>query len=261
MCFLHARVCAPLQVLASVDDMVESVFQLLESKGVLDNTYFIYTSDNGYHLGDYGTIYDKRQPWDTDTHIPLIVRGPGVKAGATVSTVASMVDLTATVLAMAGAATPAHYDGNSLLPELQGLASSPRGMALVEYVGESNDGGNAPICARTKGAPMFCDPIQNFTQPPYYFGSPLCVCQDCTNNTYTCLRAYNGTSDFRYCEFADSVGTVEAFDYATDPYQLKNVADVLSAPVLQALHDTLAQAVACVGGPACEAVLSQPLPW
>lgn len=148
-------------------------------------------------------------------------------------------------------------------------AATSRLMTLIEYHGESDGGGPAGVpCGATHGAPMYCDPQSNFTQPPFYFGGPLCVCQDSTNNTYSCLRGYApssvpagpaSSSNFRYCEFADSVGTVEYFDYTSDPFELSNLGPSMDVTLKATLHSRLAAAVACSGSAYCNAALGGPL--
>ena len=68
----------------------------------LDNTYIIYTSDNGFHLGQHGIDYEKFTPYETDVRVPFFIRGPTVPAGVKTDYQATMVDLPATVLTLAG---------------------------------------------------------------------------------------------------------------------------------------------------------------
>jgi len=133
-------------------------------------------------------------------------------------------------------------------------------MDLIEYVGEADGGGApAPACVRTANSSMLCIATGAFNLPPSYDGPTICVCQDSTNNTYSCLRAINASVNFRFCEFADAASTVEYFDYASDPYELVNLAPTMNAGLKATLHSRLAEAKACVGAKQCQAVLQAPL--
>ena len=218
-----------------------------------------------YHTGTFGLIYDKRQPWETDTHLPLYARGPGIVPGSSVPALVTMPDLAATFLDMAGLPAPASFDGTSWLPWAAPAAARAtpvaRQVSLVEYAGESSGGGDGPACARTEGSPMFCGSDGDYRTPPYFNGSTVCVCQDATNNTYQCLRAHTASgSNYRYCEFVDDVHTVEFFDYKQDPYELVNAAGSLPPTTRSALSAILTAAKACVGSAACDAVLAQTSP-
>lgn len=235
----------------------------MQALGVLDETFFIYTTDNGYHMGQFGLIYDKRQPWETDVHLPLFVRGPGVKAGTTLPDLVSMPDLSATVLDIAGVAVPPQFDGSSILPALRGeapAAGAERLMVLVEYTGETADGGGSdPACAQTGGTNLFCGGDGNYTVPPFFYGEMLCACQDSANNTYSCLRVRTGAANYRYCEFLDDAKMVEYADEAADPYELTNAAKGLAPTMRKALSARLAALHACKGAKQCDPLLATPI--
>jgi arylsulfatase A-like enzyme len=103
----------------SVDDGVGKVLDYLEKSGLSKNTLVIYTSDNGFFLGDLG-LYDKRFMYEPSLRVPLLVSGPGVKAGAVSEAMALNVDFAPTFLDLAGEKIPADMQGRSLAPVLRG---------------------------------------------------------------------------------------------------------------------------------------------
>ena len=102
-----------------VDDSVGEVLDYLDRTGLAQNTLVIYSSDNGWYLGDLG-LYDKRFMYEPGLHIPLIARGPGIKAGGTTDRFALNADFAPTFLELAGIKAPADMHGRSLVPILQG---------------------------------------------------------------------------------------------------------------------------------------------
>ena len=87
------------RALMSVDDVIAGVIGVCEELGVADNTYFFYSSDHGFQLGEFNIPMDKRQPYDYDTRIHLLARGPGIKPGTTWTQPATQVSLSVCVCA------------------------------------------------------------------------------------------------------------------------------------------------------------------
>eukprot|EP00055_Hartaetosiga_balthica_P014901 m.84877 g.84877 ORF g.84877 m.84877 type:complete len:433 (-) comp8722_c0_seq5:1030-2328(-) len=100
--------------LKSVDEIVEVVHDLLEASGKLNNTYFIYTSDHGYKLGQWRVGTSKQHPYETDIHVPFIIKGPNIPHNQTFSQLSGNVDILPTVLDLAGIDVPSIVDGKSI---------------------------------------------------------------------------------------------------------------------------------------------------
>jgi arylsulfatase A-like enzyme len=126
-----------LRSLRAVEDMVEAVIQALAETGRLEQTYIVFTSDNGLLMGQHRAVRLKGNPYEESIGIPLIVRGPGVPAGST-DAIALTIDLAPTLLDLAGAPVPESVDGRSLGPFLRGSPpASWRQDALIENHGPS----------------------------------------------------------------------------------------------------------------------------
>lgn len=109
-----------LRCIKSVDDSVGELWAHLEKKGLLENTVFIYSSDQGFYLGEHGW-FDKRFMYDESYRTPLLVSWPGVtKPGSMNSDLVSNLDFAETFLDIAGVEIPNDMQGASLLPILAG---------------------------------------------------------------------------------------------------------------------------------------------
>lgn len=104
----------------SVDRMIGSIEGAVAKAGQTANTIFVFSSDNGYHLGEYRLPFGKQTAFDTDIRVPLIVAGPGIASDVVNAHVVQNIDLRPTFDALASTRTPRNVDGASLVPLLRG---------------------------------------------------------------------------------------------------------------------------------------------
>merc|ERR1719454_1404338 len=111
------------RTLMSVDDVIGDVIATVEELGLGDSTYFFYSSDHGFQLGQFNIPMDKRHVYEWDTKIHLLARGPGIKPGSSFSAPGTQVDIAPTLLGLAGLRSP-YMDGRSIVPFLVDPAAS-----------------------------------------------------------------------------------------------------------------------------------------
>ncbi len=109
-----------LRCVKGVDESVGRIMNYLEENGLSDNTIVIYSSDQGFYIGDHGW-YDKRWMYEESLKMPLVVKWPGVtKPGSTNENLVQNLDYAPTFLELADADVPADMQGRSLVPLLKG---------------------------------------------------------------------------------------------------------------------------------------------
>jgi arylsulfatase A-like enzyme len=203
-----------LRSLQAVDEMVEGLIDTLEAENLLATTYIVYSSDNGWHLGQHRSLGGKYTPYEEDSRVPLIIRGPGIRPGTKVGRLAGNIDLAPTFADIANAQVPSFVDGRSLLP--LALGESPRswreGYLLAKESPERYE-----RFAQRSGAPVD-------GTPPY--------------------RAVR-TATHVYVEYP--TGEKELYDLAADPHQLENIAATAPAEQLDALAALLEHLNGCAG--------------
>jgi len=107
--------------IAAVDEGVGEVLDYLDQAGLSENTIVVYTSDQGFYLGEHGW-FDKRFIYDESFKTPLLVRWPGVvEAGTENSEMVQNLDFAQTLLEAAGIEAPADMQGESIVPLLKGM--------------------------------------------------------------------------------------------------------------------------------------------
>ena len=116
----------------SVEEPLKQIIATLQKTGELDNTYIFFTTDNGYHIGNHRLDMNKKTPYEEDIGMPLMVRGPGVPAGAVRQQLVINNDFAPTIADLAGVSTPAFVDGGSLAPLLSASPPSSWRTAFLE---------------------------------------------------------------------------------------------------------------------------------
>ena len=120
-----------LACIQSIDETTGDVLKFLEDEGILDDTVIIYTSDQGFFLGDHG-MYDKRFMYEESLKMPFLVRwGKNIKPGSINTDICINPDFAPTFLDLAGAPIPDDMQGVSLVPLLRG--ATPPGWRTSMY--------------------------------------------------------------------------------------------------------------------------------
>jgi arylsulfatase A-like enzyme len=120
------------RVVASIDDNVGRLLDYLDASGLASNTIVIYTSDNGFFLGDHGW-FDKRFMYEESLRVPLLVRYPGVvKPGSVSASFVINADFAPTFLDYAGLPVPGDMQGHSIRPIL-GSRPAPHWRTSIYY--------------------------------------------------------------------------------------------------------------------------------
>ncbi|KAJ5619462.1 arylsulfatase [Penicillium lagena] len=183
-----------LRALQAVDEMIDGIFARLQLHNILDNTYVVYSSDNGYHIGQHRLQPGKSCGYEEDINIPLIVRGPGIAENATTDIVTTHTDLAPTFLQLLGIPLRPDFDGEPI-PLTQGQIEDVREdrqeHVTIEYWGFAAGEG-----------------IYDFDLSAY-------------NNTYKALRIKGDGYNLYYSVWCNNEH--ELYDMTTDPYQLHNL--------------------------------------
>ncbi|KXS17421.1 Arylsulphatase [Gonapodya prolifera JEL478] len=189
-----------LRSLQSVDAKIDELFSRLDALDLLDNTYVIYSSDNGFHIGNHRLPPGKLCPYEEDVNVPFIVRGPGVACGRVADVVTSHVDLAPTVLKLAGLPLRDEFDGTPIpvtAPDLDwaNVAGRKREVTLAEMW------------------------IQGISSVSEVTGQILNTAS--LNTTYKSLRLVGSNYNLFYGIWCNN--DHELYDMQKDPYQMSNL--------------------------------------
>ncbi|KAI1735284.1 arylsulfatase-like protein [Xylaria scruposa] len=185
-----------LRTLQSVDELVDNLVRRLGDLGILQNTYLIYSTDNGYHIGQHRLHPSKQCSFEEDINIPLIIRGPRVPEGFATDIVTTHTDLAPTILRIAGAPLRDDFDGLAIPLTQAGLNQAKderHEHVTVEHWGfGANEG-------------LILD-----SYPRLYW-----------NNTYKAMRVIGKSYNLHYQVWCNNEH--ELHDLTTDPGQMVNL--------------------------------------
>lgn len=181
--YIQEEYQARIRATKSVDDLLGEVMSALQNHGMLDNTYVLLTSDNGYNMGHH-RIHAKTDPFQRSTNVPILVRGPGVAKNTAAGHLLAHIDLCPTILELADVEIPDSVDAKSFAPLLAQPSSVPaeawQEQIMIENWSEKN---------------VFSDRVEG---------------------AYAAIRKHHEI----FVSWAN--GTYEYYDLQTDPFQLEN---------------------------------------
>jgi N-acetylglucosamine-6-sulfatase len=128
---LYERYRSRIGSLLPVDELVANVFEALESTGELDDTYVMFTSDNGYLMGQHRAV-GKTLLYEESVRVPMLMRGPGLPGGAKYTHPTANIDLAATIYDLTGVRPITEPDGRSLLGAARGGRELEDRVVLIE---------------------------------------------------------------------------------------------------------------------------------
>ncbi|MGN6258541.1 MAG: sulfatase family protein [Solirubrobacterales bacterium] len=243
--------------LRAVDDGVKTVLDTLGSEHRLRNTYVIFTSDNGFFYGEHRLTGGKFLAYEPSTHLPLLIRGPGIKPGTSTGELSANIDIAPTILELAGVTPDKSIDGRSLVPFMRDPSLRTRRPILFESFVQTNDveenGGGPPAAPAAVAAGRAGGGASVNERPGWLNRRDRRQQRQWKRATAKASivappKDYEGIrlGPYKYIEWPD--GEKELYDINKDPYELNNIVRVPNYfPIRAFLHAQLIRLEACVG--------------
>jgi len=232
-----------LESLRAVDDGVKEIVDTLGQLHRLRNTYILFISDNGFFFGEHRLLGGKFLAYEPATHLPFLIRGPGVKQDSSTGELAANIDIAPTILQLAGVEADKSIDGRSLVPFLRDPELRTRRPILFESFVESSDvnaqGAITSGAASASAAAASGKAHASLLAPP---------------------KDYEGIRIGPYKYIAWPSGEKELYDINKDPNELNNIAKVPNFyPIRNFLHRQLRRFENCSGRECREVTPQLPL--
>ena len=244
-----------LEALRGIDDGVKEIIGTLAETGRLKNTYILFTSDNGFFFGEHRLIGGKFLAYEPATHLPFLIRGPGIKPGTQTGELAANIDIAPTVLDLAGVEPDKSVDGRSMVPFLRDPELRSRRPIIFESFVQTNDvEANGAIASTGEGDgglpggngstdPTPLEPEAGVSSAPRRHGGRAHASILAPPLNYEGIRL----GPYKYIAWPD--GEKELYNINKDPNELNNVVKVPNLyPIRNFLHRQLRRYENCVGG-------------
>jgi N-acetylglucosamine-6-sulfatase len=222
-----------LEALRSVDDGVREVVNTLGSLHRLRNTYILFTSDNGFFFGEHRLLGGKFLAYEPSTHLPFLIRGPGIKRNTQSNEIVGNTDIAPTVLELADVKADKSIDGRSMVPFFHDPGLTTLRPFLFESFVETSD-------VEANGAIAQAGP-QSRPESRRRGGA--------TASLLAPPKDYEGIvlGPYKYIAWPD--GEKELYDLEKDPNELNNIVRIPNYfPVRNFLHHELLNRLEdCVG--------------
>ncbi len=248
-----------LESLRGIDDGVKEIVDTLGQLHRLRNTYILFTSDNGFFFGEHRLIGGKFLAYEPSTHLPFLIRGPGIKPGSSTGELTANIDIAPTVLDLAGVEPDKSVDGRSIVPYLRDPELRSRRPILFESFVETSDvEANGAIASTGEGDGGV--PGGNGSTDPK---EPEAGVSSTGAGAHASILApplnYEGIrlGPYKYIAWPD--GEKELYNINKDPNELNNIVkDPNFYPIRNFLHRQLRRFENCVGRECRE--VTPPLP-
>jgi len=245
-----------LKTLISVDDLVEDLIRKLRHLQVMKNTYVIFTSDNGFHMGEFRLPENKLQPYETDIRVPMMIRGPGITKNSKSSLLSSHVNLMPTLLGIA----TRQYSSQDVVPST--MDGTNLAANILDSIYEEDDVDVSVFASATE------DGVESCLRPSVQFSSVLVEYTsvgdvvrynhlvDTYNHSFVALRILDDRHNLKYVEFRDcrrdwdmtgSPLEQELYDLNHDRFELDNMVNRVSHMCLKGLASKVQRMIQCRG--------------
>jgi N-acetylglucosamine-6-sulfatase len=249
-----------LDSLRAIDDGVKQIVGTLAETGRLQNTYIIFTSDNGFFFGEHRLIGGKFLAYEPATHLPFLIRGPGIKPGTETGELAANIDIAPTVLDLAGVKPDKSVDGRSIVPFLRDPEARTRRPILFESFVQTNDvEANGAIASKGEGDGGIGGGNGSTEPEAGVSNAPRASSGHAQASILAPPLNYEGIRLGPYKYIAWPNGEKELYDINKDPNELNNIVKEPNFyPIRNFLHRQLRRFEDCVGRECRE--VTPPLP-